>query len=265
MHWDSAKRSQTLCTCTLAIAVIQGGCATCPLPSVWQRAWWSQVLGFAHRLAGMPEGSLHADILNDNVLDAVQSPSIDNWAAGVQRQYVSLGLPSPFLSGKIQNLDVHGFQQAMLAREKAVWDGLHVSPRTAPSARAKLCTYFRWFSRPDKCSVEPYYELPLLSPNSGRSFISGWALMLCLLSRVDLASLVFPGICGGAPFAPPGLSVMSGIVSLIALIFVVFAWSMHSCLSRRMVPVLFHVAQGPEDQKSVCAVSLAIVTETQTS
>ena len=36
----------------------------------WQRAWLSQVLGFAHRLAGMPEGSLHAEILSDNILDA---------------------------------------------------------------------------------------------------------------------------------------------------------------------------------------------------
>ena len=29
-----------------------------------------------------------------------------------------------------------------------VWDGLHVSPRTAPSKRAQLSTYFAWFLRP---------------------------------------------------------------------------------------------------------------------
>ncbi len=39
--------------------------------------------------------------------------------------------------------------------------GLHISPRNAPSKGAKLCTYLRWFARPDRISTEPYYELPL--------------------------------------------------------------------------------------------------------
>ncbi len=34
-------------------------------------------------------------------------------------------------------------------------------PRGAPSKGAKLCTYLRWFARPDRSSTEPYYELPL--------------------------------------------------------------------------------------------------------
>ncbi len=39
--------------------------------------------------------------------------------------------------------------------------GLHISPRGAPSRGAKLCTYLRWFARPDRADTEPYYELPL--------------------------------------------------------------------------------------------------------
>ncbi len=31
----------------------------------------------------------------------------------------------------------------------------------SPSKGAKLCTYLRWFARPDRTSTEPYYELPL--------------------------------------------------------------------------------------------------------
>ncbi len=43
----------------------------------------------------------------------------------------------------------------------SVWQGPHMSPGVAPSPRAKLCTYLRWFARPDRVLVEPYYELPM--------------------------------------------------------------------------------------------------------
>ncbi len=49
----------------------------------------------------------------------------------------------------------------MLARNMSVWGGLHISPRGTPSRGAKLCTYLRWFARPDRIDTEPYYELPL--------------------------------------------------------------------------------------------------------
>ncbi len=39
---------------------------------------------------------------------------------------------------------------------------LHISPRDAPSRDAKLCTYWRWFARPDKVNTEPYHDLLLL-------------------------------------------------------------------------------------------------------
>ena len=42
-----------------------------------------------------------------------------------------------------------------------VWDGLRVSPRTAPSKRAKLCTYFAWFLRPSQLKTVPFFELPM--------------------------------------------------------------------------------------------------------
>ena len=70
-------------------------------------------------------------------------------------------MASSFLGGRIQFVDAFGFQRAMLDRENEVWAGLHISPRSAPSKKAKLCTYLRWFSRPERCSVEPYYDLPL--------------------------------------------------------------------------------------------------------
>ena len=102
----------------------------------WQRTWWLQVVGYMQRLANMPQASLHAEILSDNILDALQAPGYDNWAASVHRQYTSLGMVSPFLGGRIQFIDTFGFQRAMLAmlaHENDIWAGLHISPRSAPS------------------------------------------------------------------------------------------------------------------------------------
>ena len=116
----------------------------------------------------MSESSLHRDILDilrDNIADALQSPAIGTWAAGVLKQYASLGLASPFSGGDIQYINAHRFQQAQLARKKSVWDRLHISPCNAPSVRAKLCTYLRWFVRPACLSGEPFYELSLPTTN----------------------------------------------------------------------------------------------------
>ena len=49
----------------------------------WEHRWWSQVTGFMHRLLDMPPGSLHLDILKDNLADARAQPSCGNWASGV--------------------------------------------------------------------------------------------------------------------------------------------------------------------------------------
>ncbi len=171
----------------------------------WQRTWWSQVLRFMHRLDSMDEGSLHPDILSDNIHDALGNPGCCNWAAGVQKQFASLGVPSPFSGGRIRNVDHLAFRKAMLARDMSVWGGLHISPRCAPSKGAKLCTYLRWFARPDRISTEPYYELPL--------------------PVTKLRSIFHFQV--GAHFVQPMLSVMSAIVCLIALIFWAFGSSMH--------------------------------------
>ena len=120
----------------------------------WQRTYWSQVLGFMHRLDSMDEGSLHPDILSDNIHDALGNPRCCNWAAGVQKQFASLGVPSSFSGGRIRNVDYHAFRKAMLARDMSVWEGLHILPRGAPSRGAKLCTYLRWFARPDRISTD---------------------------------------------------------------------------------------------------------------
>ena len=53
-----------------------------------------------------------------------------------------------------------GYQANMEGQHRKFWDGLHVSPRLAPSKGAKLCTYFAWF-RPSQLRFEPYLDIPM--------------------------------------------------------------------------------------------------------
>ena len=127
----------------------------------WVHRWWNQVIGFMHRLSNMPEDSIHAEILRDNIADAQEHPSYGNCAGGIVKQYSRLGMVSPFSSSGITCLNSLRFQANMKGLLCRVWDGLHVSPRTAPSKRAKLCTYFAWFLRPSQLKAVPYFELPM--------------------------------------------------------------------------------------------------------
>ena len=100
---------------------------------LWVHRWWNQVIGFMHCLSNLPDDSIHAEILRDNIADARQHPSCGNWAGGIVKQYSRLGMASPFSSSGITCLNSLGFQANMEVELKKVWGGLHVSPRTAPS------------------------------------------------------------------------------------------------------------------------------------
>ena len=127
----------------------------------WLDSWWSMVLGFMRRLSPLPEGSFHLDILRDNIADARQLLVCTNWATGVDRQFMDLGMGSPFISSGIGAPNGLGFMSRAAKRRERVWENLHVSPRTGPSKGAKLCTYHHWFGRPSKWRFEPYNELPM--------------------------------------------------------------------------------------------------------
>ncbi len=94
----------------------------------------------------MSEDSLHANILRDNIQNADHSPLVASWAAGIRKQLADLGVASPFTGGVIGTVDIQHFRKAMLSQEMSIWQGLHMSPRVAPSPCAycaNLCTYFR--------------------------------------------------------------------------------------------------------------------------
>ena len=50
----------------------------------WMHRWWNQLIGFMHRLSNMPDNSIDAELLRDNIADAQQHPSCGTWAGGIQ-------------------------------------------------------------------------------------------------------------------------------------------------------------------------------------
>ena len=103
----------------------------------WVHRWWNQVIGFMHRLSNMPEDSIHAEVLRDNIADARDHPLYGSWAGGIIKQYRRLGMASPLSSSGISCLNSLGFRADMKGQLCKVWDGLHVSLRTAPSKVSK--------------------------------------------------------------------------------------------------------------------------------
>ena len=58
-----------------------------------------------HCLATMPEDSIHAVILRDNIADAQEHPSYGDWAGGIVKQYSRLGMASLLPSSDIIGLN----------------------------------------------------------------------------------------------------------------------------------------------------------------
>ena len=109
----------------------------------------------------MGSGALHKDILLDNVRDAQANPAAGNWACQLILRAQSLGMSAPFDASGSVVIDAAQHRDQALQRVQRGWDDTHISPRSCPSAGAKLYTYHRWFSRPNPQVTEPYFELPL--------------------------------------------------------------------------------------------------------
>ena len=84
--------------------------------------WWNQVIDFMHHMSNMPDDSIHAEILRDNIADAQQHPSCDNWAGGIVKQYSRLGMAAPVSSSVIACLKSLGSQANMEGQLRKVWD-----------------------------------------------------------------------------------------------------------------------------------------------
>ena len=126
----------------------------------WLDSWWSMVLGFMRRLSLLPEGSLHLDVLRDNIADARQPLMCANWAAGVDKQFRGLGMGSPFVSSGIGALDSLGFMSRSAKRRGQVWEDLHVF------AGAPFAIHRLWAMSSIVCFIA------LISVTSGPNFLA---------------------------------------------------------------------------------------------
>ena len=72
----------------------------------------------------------------------------------------SLGLPAPFAHDGAVLIDKPSFPRHAAGKPHEVWQGLHASPRYAPSKGAELRTYHRGFARSGPVP-EPYFQLPI--------------------------------------------------------------------------------------------------------
>ena len=140
----------------------------------------------------MPEDSIHAEVLRDNIADAQEHPSYGNWAGGIIKKYRRLGMASPFSSSGITCLDSLGFRANMKGQLCKVWDGLQKSPVS--------CTLCLTLS----------FQCPF--PGYSCSCSSAWGLMLCLWNRAGLLGLPFSNISAAALCARPGHWGMKGIL-----------------------------------------------------
>ena len=58
-------------------------------------------------------------------------------------------------------MDIDVLQELFLPDRLASFDSLPQDPRLAPPAGVKLCTYHRWFGRPQNAACPSYWESPM--------------------------------------------------------------------------------------------------------
>ena len=64
------------------------------------------------------------------------------------------------------------------------------TPRLAPSAGVKLCTYHRWFGRPQNAACPSYWESPMPSCTGFSGF--AWGLITSQLRRAAISTCLGP-------------------------------------------------------------------------
>ena len=92
---------------------------------------------------------LHYRVILDAVLLTVSSLPVgglrSGYVAGFMAALRDVGYEMVLTAGSLPVFDITQLRHHLQTHRNAVWQQLHVSPRLAPSANARLCTYDRWF------------------------------------------------------------------------------------------------------------------------
>jgi hypothetical protein len=113
--------------------------------------WWRRTVKFWNNLVALPANSLHRQVALDDCWDAI-TRNVKNWAWSFMRGLKMLGYNFTIRCDTLEPVPIAVVLHLLHAQSVCVWDGLDVCPRTCPSAAATLCTYTRWFARPQSLS-----------------------------------------------------------------------------------------------------------------
>ena len=102
-------------------------------------------------------GSLHSIIFHDAIQLALAGCKF-SWAAQVFKCFSNLGEPLPLIADAPITIDIYLLPEHFMRDRLASFDSLPQDPRLAPSAGVKLCTYHRWFGRPQNAACPSYWE-----------------------------------------------------------------------------------------------------------
>ena len=126
----------------------------------WHDFWWRRVLQFYTALATAGSASIRNHVFRDSLALAAAGCSY-NWAAQVSQCLQQHAIHVPIANGAPLPVGASQLQQAAAQQRQAHMQSLSLDPRSAPSASAKLCTYHRWFSRPEGKASATYWDVPM--------------------------------------------------------------------------------------------------------
>ena len=112
-------------------------------------------------LAALHDGDLFRQVAVDACRDAI-TRDVRNWASAFMRGLRALGYEYTIRGDTLIPVDVANVMLLLDAPARQEWAGVDICPRTCPSENATLCTYLRWFARPEGLRQPgPLVMLPL--------------------------------------------------------------------------------------------------------
>ena len=112
----------------------------------------------------MAGDSIHAEFIRDNIADAQERPSYDNWPGGIVRQYSRLGMASPVLSSGIIGLNSLGFQANMKGQLCKVGMVCMCPQGNLPPKGPSSAHVLHGFCAPVQMKTVPYFEILMPIP-----------------------------------------------------------------------------------------------------
>lgn len=110
--------------------------------------WWRRIVTFWNNLAALPATSFHRQVALDDCWDAI-TRNVKNWAWVFMRGLRQLGYDFTIRFDTLEPVDIDAVMHLLDAPVLQVWATIDICPRTCPSSNATLCTYHRWFARPE--------------------------------------------------------------------------------------------------------------------